>query len=170
MGLEKEKNKMEKIKKILQIPALCCASAIFVILLIALIIMSSQSYTHGTYVGEETIFGAKIKIEMNLKNNNNAVASITTVTGEDSEFEENEMKYKVADGVFFTSSDNGENYTSIGKIDAYKISVSESGYSMTLTNKGATTARTVLIVFMVIFGAAAVASATYTVINKIKRY
>ena len=77
---------MEKLKKFLQIPALCCTSAIFVILLVVLIVVSSQSYSHGTYTGEETVFGAKIKIEMNLKDDNNAVGAITTVVGNDSEF------------------------------------------------------------------------------------
>ncbi len=159
---------MEKLKKFLQIPALCCTSAIFVILLVALIVVSSQSYSHGTYTGEETVFGAKIKFEMNLKDDNNAVAAITSVVGNDSKFEEEELKYKVTNGEIFISSDSGVNYTNIGKIDTYKIEMSGAGYSMTLTNNGATTARTVMIVFMIIFGAAAVASTTYTIIDKKK--
>lgn len=132
--------------------------------------MSSQSYTHGTYAGEATVLGTKIKIEMNLKNDNNALITATTAAGDFSNSQETNVKYKIADGEILISEDDGVNYTSSGKIDAYKISLSNEGYSMTLTNKGATTARTVMIVFMVIFGAAAVASVTYTIINKIKRY
>ena len=157
---------MEKFKKFLKIPALCFATGLFVVLLIALIVMSSQSYSRGTYVGEETIFGAKIKIEMNIKDDSNIVAGITTVAGGTTEFEENEMKYKVTDGEIFTSGDNGENYNRVGKIDAYKISVSSDGYSMTLTNKSATAARTTIIVFMVISLAGAIDSGIYTILSK----
>lgn len=157
---------MEKLKTFFKIPALCCTTGLFIVLLIALIVMSSQSYSRGTYVGEETVFGAKIKIEMNLKDDSNVVAGITSIVGGATEFEENEMKYKITNGEIFTSKDNGENYNRVGKIDAYKISVSSDGYSMTLTNKSATAARATIIVFMVISLAGAIASGIYTILSK----
>lgn len=94
------------------------------------------------------------------------VEGITSIVGGTTEFEENELKYKVTDGEIFTSQDNGENYKHIGKIDAYKISVSSDGYSMTLTNKSATAARARIIVFMVISLAGAIASGIYTILSK----
>lgn len=159
---------MEKFKKILRIPALCCATGLFVVLLIALIVVSTKTYSLGTYVYEDSIAGNTIKFEVTLEKGNDAISGVTTIAANgETNYHEGAVKYKVTNGELFTAEiNNQDNYTKVGKIDAFELSCQENGVSIVMTNHSAVNSRTTMIVFMIISLAGAIASGVYTILSK----
>ena len=157
---------LEKLKKFLKVPALCCACGLFAVLLIALIVISTKPYSLGAYTSEEKFLGHPVKYEFTFKDNENAVDIISA----EGHRQEETYKYKIVDGkLYIAPTFNPNNFSQVGKINAFEFSRYESGISMVFTNRGAVGARAALIVFMVLSAGGAIASGVYIVLSKKKK-
>jgi len=159
---------MEKLKKFLKIPALCLSVGLFVVYLVTLIVNCVKPYSNSTYVYDDSMAGVNIKMELTLNNNGKATMETTIKNTIDTEYQKEEVFYKVVDGKLMITYVEGGEYDAMGDINAFEIKVADSGYSITIKNQGEETARALYIVFMVIGICGAAASGIYIALSKKK--
>ena len=141
----------DKIKVLLQWPALCCSAFIFLFFLIVLIVNCTKPFSTSPYIYTESMGGFTVNIEMRLENS--GIATIETVmkNAEHKQYQKEDVYYEVVDGELiysYTRSSYEKNV--MGKVNAFEITVTEGETSITLKNHGEETARVFYIVFMLI--------------------
>jgi len=107
-------------------------------------------------------------MELTLNNNGKATMETTIKNTIDTEYQKEEVFYKVVDGKLMITYVEGGEYNAMGDINAFEIKVADSGYSITIKNQGEETARALYIVFMVIGICGAAASGIYIALSKKK--
>ena len=161
---------MQKLKKLLKLPALCLSLVIFVTFTITLIVTCSKSYSTGTYRYEESMAGVSIEMTATLKNDNTGVLEMTITAMGDMEHTEQEFYYKVKDGNLYCAiKEDPDDYELMGEINAFEISMTNEEYqgiAVVATNNGAVALKITSIVLMSVFAACALASGIYIYLSK----
>ena len=159
----------DKIKVLLQWPALCCSAFIFLFFLIVLIVNCTKPYSNSPYTYEESIGSFTVNIEITLDNNGKATTQTTIKNASDTQQQKEVVYYEVVDGkLMYSYTKNSFNSNEMGNVNAFGITVAEGKSSITLVNHGEEIARAIYIVFMLIGVAGAAASGFY--IFMIKRH
>ncbi len=152
----------DKIKVLLQWPALCCSTFIFLFFLVVLIVNCVKPYSNSPYVYEETIGNYNINIEMRLEPNGIATMETVMKNADHKQYQKEDVYYEVVNGeLIYSYTRNSYEKNKMGKINAFEITITEGETSITLTNHGEETARAFYIVFMLIGIAGAGASGFY---------
>jgi len=157
---------MEKLKKILKLPALVVSCAIFLAFMITLIVICTKDCsTFGTYVYEKNYDGEKVRIVIELDDDGEGEYTETYYSiGEISE-EKYEFYYKVVDGRLYSAEiEPILDYEYTAEIDAFEVGVG----NMVAKNKSAIALKVCSIVFMCLFGVGAIASGAYIYLSKKK--
>ncbi len=160
---------MKNLKKFLKLPALCCSIGLFVVFLVVLIVNCVKPYSNSPYVYEDSMAGVTVKIEVTLNNGGKGTIETTMENASDTQYEKDEIYYKIIDGkLMYSYNENGTYGNELGEIDAFEIKAVDSVYRIAMKNHGEEAARVFYIIFMSIGVVGAAASGIYIALSKKK--
>lgn len=156
---------MEKLKKILKVPALIASLAIFLAFMITLIVTCTRSFSYGEYIYENSANGEKFVLVLDLDDDEEGELTETQYTIGDIDVQKTEFIYKVVDGRLYCALETTpSDFDYVADINPFEMKIG----TVIAKNKGAIALKVCSIVFMSVFGVSALASGVYIYLSKKK--